>query len=109
MRWINVDKEHPLQFRYRYTHNELEAWKVVNDKRASKGRPPDVEKLTLPLLYATPRKIKEAKLTDLIELLAFVPPIFHDFHRQLNGSEEADSETESEAEESEAEEFTFEL
>ena len=59
MRWINVDKEHPLQFCYRYTHNELEAWKVVNVKRASKGRPPDVEKLKLPLLYASLRKIRK--------------------------------------------------
>ena len=29
IRWINVDKDRPLQFRYRYTHNELEEWKVV--------------------------------------------------------------------------------
>ena len=103
IRWINVDKDHPLQFRYRYTHNELEEWKVVDVKRVSKGRPPDVGKIKLPLLYATPRKIKKAKLKDLIELLVFIPPIFHDFYKQLNGSEDADSETEAEVSESEDE------
>ena len=49
MRWINVNKEQSLQFRYRYTQNELEALKVVNVKHASKRRPPDVGKFKLPL------------------------------------------------------------
>ena len=54
-------------------------------------------------LYATPLKIKKVKLKDLNELLVFIPPIFHDFYKQLNGSEDADSETEAEVSESEDE------
>lgn len=56
IRWINVDKDHPLQFRYRNSHNELEAWKTVNLKRRTKGRPPDMGKFKLPQLYTSPRK-----------------------------------------------------
>ena len=37
IRWINVDKDCPLQFRYRYTHNELEEWKGGGCQACIKG------------------------------------------------------------------------
>ena len=100
MKWINICKDHPLQFRYRYSHNDLEAWKTVSVKRATKGRPPDLGKIKLPHLYATSRKIKKAKLDDLMELLSYVPPVHHDFFKQLVGTDDSEvEESESEAEE----------
>ena len=69
-----------------------------------KGRPPDFGKIKLPHLYATSRKIKKAKLDDLMQLLSYVPPIHHDFFQQLVGKElDIDSSDSSEAEESESE------
>ncbi len=50
---------------------------MVNVKRASKGRPPDVGKFKLPLLYTTPRKIKKAKPMDLIELLQYTLQMYN--------------------------------
>ena len=32
IRWIRVSSDKPLQFSYRYTHNALEEWKVVDVK-----------------------------------------------------------------------------
>ena len=102
IKWINVCKDLPLQYRYRHSHSELEAWKTVSLKRAAKGRPPDLGKIKLPYLYVTPRRIKKAKLDDLMELLIYVPPIHHGFFQHLVGT--GDSEFEAEESESEGEE-----
>ena len=100
IKWINVRKDHPLQYRYRYSYNDLEAWKMVSVKRATKGRPPDLGKIKLPHLYATSRKIKKPKLDNLMELLSYVPPIHHDFFQLLVGTDISEAEeSESEAEE----------
>ena len=99
IKWINVHKDHPLQFRYRYSHNDLKAWKTVSVKRTAKGRPPDLGKIKLPYLYARSRKFKKAKLDDLMELLSYVPPVHHDFFKQLVGTDVGEAEeSESEAE-----------
>ena len=39
MKWIQVTEGDPYQFRFRYSHNSLECWKVVNLKKRAKGRP----------------------------------------------------------------------
>ena len=87
IKWINVRKDHPFQYCYRYSHNDLKVWKTVNVKRATKGRPPDFGKIKLSHTYATSRKIKKAKLDDLMQLLSYVPPIYHDFFQRLVGTE----------------------
>ena len=51
MHWISVNKDSPLQFQYRYSSNPLECWKTVNLKKRTKGRPIDMGRITLPLLY----------------------------------------------------------
>ena len=35
------------------------------------------------LHYSGPRQIKQAKMDDLISLLSFVPPAYHDFYKDL--------------------------
>ena len=78
--------------------------KNVSVKRRTRVRPPEMGIIKLPLLYAASSKIKKAKLTDLIDLLAFVPPIYNDFYKQLNSSDKVESDEENVASsESEAE------
>lgn len=103
IRWIRVSKDEPLQFRYRYSHNPLEQWKVVDLKRRTKGRPPDMGHIVPKKLYMSPRSIKSAK-KDLLELLNFVPPIYHAFYQDLVSEGTEDDEDESEHEDSESEE-----
>lgn len=109
MRWIRVTKDKPLQFSYRYSHNTLEVWKVVDLKRRSKGRPVDIGLIPLPPLYpGESRPISKPKLNDLRQLLPFVPPIHHSFYTELtdNGDhsdgddpgDESESQSESESE-----------
>lgn len=42
IRWIQVRKEDPLKFRFRRSLKELEAWKQVDLRRKSKGRPSNI-------------------------------------------------------------------
>ena len=94
IRWIQVRKEYPLQFRYRYSHNTLEAWKTIDVRRKAKGRPVDIGQIALAPLYPGPRAINQKKIDDLHSLLKFVPPVHHDFYYKLS-STERDSEAEN--------------
>lgn len=52
--------------------------------------------VTLPPLYSGPRAINRKKLSDLLELLDYIPPVHHAFYQQLNGTvSDTDSEAES--------------
>ena len=51
----------------------------------------------IPPLYKGPRCIKEAKLRDLMQLLDYIPPVYHSYH-VLAGAEDSDSCEESELE-----------
>ena len=96
MKWIQVVKSEPFQFRFRYSHNSLECWKTVDLKRKTKGRPPVISHIPLPPLHGSARAIKKTKLEDLMSLLQFVPPIYHDFYKSLQGADEVQSESEEE-------------
>ena len=77
MHWISVSKDKPLQFQYRYSNNSLERWKTVDLKRKTKGRPVDMGRIELPLLHDQPKAVNPQKISDLLELLDFVPPVHH--------------------------------
>ena len=94
MRWIQVNQDEPYQFRFHYSHNSLEAWKTVDLKRKEKGRPPVISCIPLPVLHSDGRGISRKKLDDLMSLLQFVPPVYHDFYKNLQATD-----VESEAEE----------
>lgn len=85
--WISVSKDKPLQFRYKYSINNLECWKTVNLQRRTKGRPPDMGRVILPYLYDGPRAVNSKKVSDLLELLDYIPPVYHGFYRQLHGTD----------------------
>ena len=98
-----MNKDELLQFRYWYSHNALEQWKVVDLKIRTQGRPPDMGQIVPKKLYTSPRSIKSAKKKDLLELLNFVPPIYHSFYQDLVSEGTEDDKDESEHEDSESE------
>jgi hypothetical protein len=71
--WMSVSKDKPLQFRYRYSINNL---------------------------YDGPRAINSKKVADLLELLDYIPPVYHRFYRQLRGADNRESDSESDTESS---------
>jgi len=88
--WIRVTKDKPFQFSYKYSHNALEAWKVVDLSRRTKGRRVDMGRISLPRLYDGPRQINDKKLEDLLSLLDYIPPVFHSFYQELSGCDRDD-------------------
>ena len=78
----------------RYSHNTLETWKVLDIKRKQPGRP--VESLSP--LYTGPLSLNVNKLQDLQQLLAYIPPVHHDFYNALTSSPTAHTSSESDSE-----------
>ena len=75
-------------------------------KKRQKGRPWNIGQITLPLLRENPRGVKKNKLTDIMSLLHYVPPVYHEYYTQLSSSsvgDESSSEEESESETDEEE------
>ena len=97
IRWVRISQDHPYKIQYRYSHNALEVWKVLDLLPKRPGRPSNIGRITLVPLYTTARCLQESKLHDLKALLEFVPPIYHAFYNTLleesaesNGSESAE-------------------
>ena len=101
--WIRVEKSAPLSYKYRCSHNELEQWKIVNLKPMHQGRPIDIGRASLQQLYHGPRSINKKKLDDLIQMLDFIPPVYHGFYQKLNQSI-ADSDEDDDLDEDQEEE-----
>ena len=97
IRWLQIRKEKPFEIQYRYRHNTLEAWKILDVCKKRVGRPVDLGTAALTPLYSCPRAINAKKLQDLQVLLQFIPPVHHTFYnglqstaREESGSEEED-------------------
>ena len=90
MHWIRVEKSSPLSFKYRYTHNHLEPWKVVDLRPKRTGCPSDIGRVTLAPLYNGPRPINPAKLRDLKSRLCYIPPIHHEFYNSLQSFDDVE-------------------
>ena len=92
IQWIRVEKDSPFTFKYRFSHNDLEGWHVVDLRPKRAGRLQDMGRVSLPPLYSGPRPINEAKLKDLHSLLCYVPPIHHDFYNALRSHEQEEED-----------------
>ena len=69
IRWLRFSKEHPLEIYFRYSHNTLEAWKILDVYPRRQGRPSDVGRTALVPLYTSQRCIKDSKIKDLKSLM----------------------------------------
>ena len=99
IRWLQIRKANPYEIRYRYSHNSLEAWKILNVQRKRAGRPSDPGRVSLKPLYDNPRPIQPEKLQDLHELMDFIPPVHHAFYNELESSADVVSGSETDGSE----------
>ena len=90
-----MSKDKPFEIRYRYSHNNLEAWKTLDVRRKRQGRPSDLGRTSLVPLYSRSRPINDKTLQDLHALMEFIPPIHHAFYNDLE-STAADCHSEDE-------------
>ena len=89
--WMSFNREHPHVFRFKYSHNQIEAWRVVNMRKrgVSTGLPLLLRK------YRGGRAINGKKLADILKLLKFIPPVHYEFYTSLTAENACfDSDTE---------------
>jgi len=83
IRWIQYRKAEPKKLYYKTNiSNLLEFQQIDIAKKEAKGRPnrelPEPE-----LLYPNGKGISKEKKKDLLSLLKYVPPVYHNFYKQL--------------------------
>lgn len=81
IQWLRYDKEKPGILQYKYSNNENVLFNEVNVKKRGKKTFQEMAKL-LPL-FEGPKAIQEKKYQDLLSLLDYIPPVNHEFYRQL--------------------------
>ena len=57
--WLSFEKERPYEFRLKYSHNEIEAWQVVNMRK--RGASFDFSRLTHSLLSTLMAEVSKAR------------------------------------------------
>ena len=65
--WMSFDKDCPYEFRFKYSHNEIEAWQIVNMRK--RGASFDFSRLTFTMKYLSGRPINSKKLADIQKLI----------------------------------------
>ena len=73
--WMSFDKAHPYEFRFKYSHSEIEAWQIVNMRK--RGASFDFSRLTFTTKYLSGRPINSKKLADIHKLMKFILPVHH--------------------------------
>lgn len=89
MQWLHFEKQNPCKLFFKDTLLKECPFSIVDLKKTKRvGRPAQIPSvIELPSLYQGPVKIKLPKYKNLLELLPFIPPIHHDFYRNLNHDE----------------------
>ena len=77
---------------YRYSHNSLEAWKVLDLHPKRQSRPPDIGRMELVPLYTSAGCLQSNKVKVLKAVLQYIPPVHHMFYNSLlNGDSSPES------------------
>lgn len=79
--WLRYQKSNPLVVLYKNSVDETEPFKSYDMKKPKCGRPSN--NFTLKPLYTSPVAIDTAKYKSLQTLLEFIPPIHHEFYKNL--------------------------
>ncbi|KAL4153193.1 hypothetical protein QTP88_001026 [Uroleucon formosanum] len=76
--WILFSNDKPYQMFYKYSNNEFVTFSCVNLSKRVMAKPKELQKL-----YPNGHPIQKEKYNDLIELMQFIPPIHHDFYKNI--------------------------
>lgn len=95
MQWLRFEKDHPYTLFFKNTVGNDSAFETYSMKSTRRGKPQVLK--NLPCETKKPL-LKQAKYSNLMELLQFVPPIHHDFYRNLphqdrQGQQNTDQDT----------------
>lgn len=84
IQWLRFENENPFTIKYKYCNDETVEFNILNIKKRTSQRI-----TTMDTLYPQGNEISMDKKRDLIQLLPFIPPIYHNFYQELITSENA--------------------
>ncbi|CAI6376053.1 unnamed protein product [Macrosiphum euphorbiae] len=76
--WILFTNDKPYHMFYKYSNNEFVTFSCVNLSKRIMAKPKELQKL-----YPNGHSIQKEKYNDLTELMQFIPPIHHDFYKNI--------------------------
>lgn len=84
MQWLHFQKDKPFTLFYKKTAgNEIEEFSELSMKSNRAGRIPAILPDLMPVQNEKKPRIKQAKYSNLQQLLHYVPPIHHGFYMNL--------------------------
>lgn len=86
IQWLLYHKIHPFSIFFKYSNNPEVLFENVNIKKRNSINIADLE---LDLLYPLGKQISVEKKKDLIELLQYIPPVYHDFYNNIKANASA--------------------
>lgn len=79
MQWIRFVREEPYILYYKERLQEDFPFSSLNLKPSKIGRPSSLGLISLDRLYQHPRPVAPVKKKDMLDILPYIPPIYHDF------------------------------
>lgn len=81
IQWLHYEKSHLFTIYYKYSNNPYVLYDSVN---IAKRNSVNLDfAIRLDVLYPNGRKIDSKKKKDLLDLINYIPPIYHDFYKKL--------------------------
>jgi hypothetical protein len=88
--FIQLRKTDPKKLYVKYTVDEgLTGFITVDLTKLRRGRRTNAFKHDFTPLYPTGRKITKEKKSDLMDLINYIPPVFHDFYINLGTADDS--------------------
>lgn len=83
MHWIKLERSKPHVIQFKYDFNQDSEFSAINIKKSGAGRPLGLKNIDQPLLYPIGRTVTREKRKDMMDLLKFIPPIKHNYYKNL--------------------------
>lgn len=83
IQWLRYNIDHPHSIFYKVSLEDAEDFKSFSIKPARKGKPAFITNIGMPKLYKQLRPVTEAKKKDMMDLLHYIPPLYHQYFLNL--------------------------
>lgn len=81
--WIRVEKEHPCFFSFKYSLRVEDEFKICDMKRKARASRSNQPIMDVRKAYNQPLLISKEKHKDILSLLQYIDPVYHDFYNNV--------------------------
>lgn len=81
--WIRVEEENPCSFSFKYSLRVEDEFKLCNMKRKSRISRSNQPTIDIRKAYNQPLLISKEKHKDVLSLLQYIDPVYHDFYNTV--------------------------